>query len=127
MVGHTQRTGRRRPSQEHAPRFANGHRLRRARQAIAFKALLGIDRLRLYDIDRSASEKCARNLAGKGFDIIICATGQDAVEGVDIITTVTADNLCATILTDNMVGSDDPDEPRDLFGMLLRAALQPAS
>ncbi|WP_348642791.1 hypothetical protein [Mesorhizobium sp. M8A.F.Ca.ET.161.01.1.1] len=27
-------------------------------QAIAFKALLGIDKLRLYDIDRSASEKC---------------------------------------------------------------------
>ncbi|RAZ74984.1 ornithine cyclodeaminase [Mesorhizobium atlanticum] len=74
-------------------------------QAIAFKALLGIDRLRLYDIDRSASEKCARNLAGKGFDITICATGQEAVEGVDIITTVTADKQYATILTDNMVGS----------------------
>jgi ornithine cyclodeaminase len=74
-------------------------------QAIAFKALLGIDRLRLYDIDRQASEKCARNLAGKGFDITICATGQDAVEGVDIITTVTADKQYATILTDNMVGS----------------------
>ena len=74
-------------------------------QAIAFKALLGIDRLRLYDIDRQASEKCARNLAGKGFDIAICSTGQDAVEGVDIITTVTADKQYATILTDNMVGS----------------------
>jgi ornithine cyclodeaminase len=74
-------------------------------QAIAFKALLGIDRLRLYDIDRSASEKCARNLAAKGFDITICATGQHAVEGVDIITTVTADKQYATILTDNMVGS----------------------
>ncbi|MER9133183.1 ornithine cyclodeaminase [Mesorhizobium sp. M0768] len=74
-------------------------------QAIAFKALLGIDRLRLYDIDRSASEKCARNLASKGFDITICATGQDAVEAVDIITTATADQQCATILTDNMVGS----------------------
>ncbi|RUV51791.1 ornithine cyclodeaminase, partial [Mesorhizobium sp. M7A.F.Ca.MR.228.00.0.0] len=74
-------------------------------QAVAFKALLGVDRLRLYDIDRSASEKCARNLAGKGFDITICTTGQDAVEGVDIITTVTADKQCATILTDNMVGS----------------------
>ncbi|PBC06538.1 ornithine cyclodeaminase [Mesorhizobium sp. WSM3859] len=74
-------------------------------QAIAFKALLGIDRLRLYDIDRSASEKCARNLAAKGFDITICSTGQDAVEGVDIITTVTADKQYATILTDNMVGS----------------------
>ncbi|RFC67009.1 MULTISPECIES: ornithine cyclodeaminase [Mesorhizobium] len=73
-------------------------------QAMAFKALLGIDRLRLYDIDRSASEKCARNLAGLGLDITICTSGQEAVEGVDIITTVTADKQYATILTDNMVG-----------------------
>ena len=41
-------------------------------QALAFKALLGIDRLRLYDIDPAASEKCVRNLAGFGFDIAIC-------------------------------------------------------
>ncbi|TPL03619.1 ornithine cyclodeaminase [Mesorhizobium sp. B2-4-14] len=74
-------------------------------QAIAFKALTGIDRLRLYDIDRSASLKCAKNLSGMGFDIIICGTGQEAVEGAGIITTVTADKQNATILTDNMVGS----------------------
>ncbi len=74
-------------------------------QATAFKALLGIDRLRLYDIDRTASEKCAGNLDGMGFDVTICASGQEAVEGVDIITTVTADKQYATILTDNMVGS----------------------
>jgi ornithine cyclodeaminase len=74
-------------------------------QAIAFQALTGVDRLRLYDIDRSASEKCARNLAGTGFDITICASGQEAVEGAGIITTVTADKQYATILTDNMVGS----------------------
>ncbi|GLR40820.1 hypothetical protein GCM10007880_13360 [Mesorhizobium amorphae] len=40
-----------------------------------------------------------------GFDITICETGQEAVEGAGIITTVTADKQCATILTDNMVGS----------------------
>jgi ornithine cyclodeaminase len=74
-------------------------------QAIAFKALTGVDRLRLYDIDRSASMKCAKNLAGMGFDITICETGQEAVEGAGIITTVTADKQCATILTDNMVGT----------------------
>jgi ornithine cyclodeaminase len=74
-------------------------------QALAFKALLGIDRLRLYDIDPSASRKCARNLAGMGFDIAICPSGQEAVEGAEIITTVTADKQYATILTDNMVGA----------------------
>ncbi|TPJ41420.1 ornithine cyclodeaminase [Mesorhizobium sp. B2-6-5] len=74
-------------------------------QAIAFKALTGVDTLKLYDLDRSASQKCAKNLAGMGFDITICGTGQEAVEGAGIITTVTADKQCATILTDNMVGS----------------------
>ncbi|MFC5384788.1 ornithine cyclodeaminase [Aquamicrobium segne] len=74
-------------------------------QALAFKALLGIDRLRLYDIDSTASHKCAANLANMGFDITICASGQEAVEGAEIITTVTADKKYATILTDNMVGS----------------------
>ena len=74
-------------------------------QALAFKALLGVDRLRLYDIDRNAIEKCRRNLAGKGFDIIACRSTEEAVEGARIITTVTADKQYATILTDNMIGS----------------------
>ncbi|MCO5081178.1 MAG: ornithine cyclodeaminase [Rhizobiaceae bacterium] len=74
-------------------------------QALAFKALLGVDRIRLYDIDGSASEKCVRNLSGLGFDMTVCRSTQEAVEGVDIITTVTADKQYATILTDNMVGS----------------------
>jgi ornithine cyclodeaminase len=73
-------------------------------QARAFKAILGISTIRLYDIDRSASEKCARNLEGQGFAITICSSAQEAVEGADIITTVTADKQYATILTDNMVG-----------------------
>ncbi|MGN6303426.1 MAG: ornithine cyclodeaminase [Mesorhizobium sp.] len=74
-------------------------------QAVAFKAIVGIDMVRLYDVDRSASEKCVRNLAGLGIETVICASGQEAVEGADIITTVTADKQYATILTDNMVGS----------------------
>lgn len=74
-------------------------------QAIAFKALLGIDRLRLYDIDRSASEKCAENLARYGLHIEICDGVAEAVEGADIVTTVTADKQNATILTDNLVGA----------------------
>ncbi len=73
-------------------------------QARAFKAILGIDTLRLFDIDRSASEKCARNLAGQGFAIKICDSAEEVVEGADIVTTVTADKQYATILTDNMVG-----------------------
>jgi ornithine cyclodeaminase len=74
-------------------------------QALAFKALLGVDRLRLFDTERSASERCARNLAGLGFEIDICAGKQDAVEAAQIITTATADKQYATILTDNMIGA----------------------
>lgn len=74
-------------------------------QAIAFKALLGVNRLRLYDIDPDASIRCAKNLAKFGFAIEICDSAQEAVEGAEIITTVTADKRSATILTDNMVGS----------------------
>ena len=74
-------------------------------QALAFKAVLGIDTLRLYDIDSNATRKCARNLAAYGFEIVECATPEEAVSGAQIITTVTADKKNATILTDNMVGS----------------------
>ena len=73
-------------------------------QALAFKAVCGITDIRLHDIDTAATEKCAANLAGHGLKIVKCKTAQDAVEGVDIITTVTADKQYATILTDNMVG-----------------------
>lgn len=74
-------------------------------QALAFKAICGVDTLRLYDIDTAATRKCAANLAGYGFKISHCASAQEAVEGAEIITTVTADKQYATILTDNMVGA----------------------
>jgi ornithine cyclodeaminase len=73
-------------------------------QALAFKALLGIRKLRLYDVDRAATEKFVRNLRGYGFEIESCESVEKAVEGAHIITTVTADKQYATILTDNMVG-----------------------
>ena len=74
-------------------------------QAFAFRAILGIENLRLYDVDPAATEKCARNLARHGFRITRCATAMEAVEGAEIVTTVPADKQYATILTDNMVGA----------------------
>jgi len=73
-------------------------------QALAFRALLGINRVRLYDIDPAATAKAVRNLQAQGFEVEACKTGQEAVEGAQIITTCTADKQYATILTDNMVG-----------------------
>lgn len=74
-------------------------------QALAFKSILGVTKLRLYDIDPQATEKCMANLAGLGFEMTPCGTPEDAMEGASIITTATADKQYATILTDNMVGS----------------------
>ena len=74
-------------------------------QALAFQEILGIESVRLYDIDPEATSKAAQNLAGTGLKIEVCTSSQEAVQGVDIITTCTADKQQATILTDNMVGS----------------------
>lgn len=74
-------------------------------QALAFQKILGIENIRLYDIDPAATDKTARNLANSGLNITKCTSGEDAVAGAQIITTCTADKQYATILTDNMVGA----------------------
>ncbi|MFY0646658.1 ornithine cyclodeaminase [Sulfitobacter geojensis] len=74
-------------------------------QCLAFKAICGIDTVRLYDIDPSATARCAANLKRHGLNVVACTSGQEAMEGAEIITTCTADKQNATILTDNMVGS----------------------
>ena len=73
-------------------------------QALAMKAVCGIEEVRLYDTDPAATRKCAANLDGRGLRIVSCATAEDAILGAQIITTCTADKQYATILTDNMVG-----------------------
>lgn len=72
-------------------------------QALAFRDLVGITELRLFDVDAGASAKLAANLAGQGLDLTICASVAEAVRGADIVTTVTADKARATILTPEMI------------------------
>lgn len=74
-------------------------------QALAFQNVIGVDTVRLYDVDPAATRKAARNLAGTGLNVVQCTSSQEAVADSDIITTCTADKQYATILTDNMVGS----------------------
>jgi ornithine cyclodeaminase len=74
-------------------------------QALAFKTLLGVDRLRLHDVDPAATAKCVANLAPYGFEIVSCASAEAAVMGADIITTVTADKRSAAVLGGNLVGA----------------------
>ncbi|MCO4825999.1 MAG: ornithine cyclodeaminase [Amylibacter sp.] len=74
-------------------------------QAFAMRAIVGVDTLRMYDIDPAATAKAMRNLEGFGMELVACKSPEEAIEGAQIITTCTADKQSATILTDNMVGS----------------------
>ena len=73
-------------------------------QALALKAICGIETVRMYDTDPDATAKAAANLKGK-MNVVACKTPEEAIEGAQIITTCTADKQYATILTDNMVGA----------------------
>jgi len=73
-------------------------------QAIAFHTMLGIEEIRLYDIDRDASAKLLANLASyPGLKLTLAGSVAEAVRGADIVTTVTADKAYATILTPQMI------------------------
>lgn len=73
-------------------------------QAIAFHALLGINELSIFDVDKQAMNKLQNNLATyPDLKVKACSSIAEAVAGVDIVTTVTADKTRATILTVDMV------------------------
>jgi ornithine cyclodeaminase len=72
-------------------------------QALAFREIVGIRELRLYDTDPAASAKLAANLVGQGLQVHICGSTAEAVRGADIVTTVTADKTNATILRPEMI------------------------
>jgi len=73
-------------------------------QALAFKALLGIEELRIYDVDPAAVDKFIANVGtGHGLRITRARSVAEAVRGADIVTTATADKTRATILTPEMI------------------------
>jgi ornithine cyclodeaminase len=72
-------------------------------QALAFRAVLGISKLRVFDTDPAAVEKFRRNLAPLGFDIVEAKDAAEAARGADIVTTCTADKTNATVLLADMV------------------------
>lgn len=99
-------------------------------QASAFHAVLGVDRLRVFDVDAAATAKFERNMAGSGLVLTRCADAREAASGADIVTTITADKTRATILTRDMtapgmhvngVGGDCPGKT-ELSGDLLLAS-----
>ncbi len=75
-------------------------------QALAFHHLLGITTLRLFDTDPAATAKLLRHLRGvPGLRTIVCSNTAQALQGADIVTTVTADKRKATIVTPAMLAS----------------------
>lgn len=86
-------------------------------QALAFRAVLGIEQLRIFDVDPAATAKFVRNLGTRGFDITVCSSASEAAAGADIVTTCTADKAVAQVLKDadvapgmhiNTIGGDCP-------------------
>ena len=107
-------------------------------QALAFHHLLGIEEVRLFDIDGAATAKLMRNLAHTDLRLRVCASVQEAVRGADIVTTVTADKASARIITADMlepgmhingVGGDCPGKtemhPDVLNGALVFVEYEP--
>lgn len=73
-------------------------------QALAFHHLMGIQKLRLFDTDPAATARLQRHLRDvPGLKTVVCASTAEAVQGADIVTTVTADKRNATILTPEML------------------------
>lgn len=74
-------------------------------QAVAFHVLLGIEEVRLYDIDTAATIKLAANLARIAPTLRVVHTSgtTEAVRGADIVTTVTADKTNAVIISADML------------------------
>lgn len=73
-------------------------------QALAFHSHLGIEEVVVYDIDPRATDKLVRNLSAyPDLKVIRAGSTAEAVRGADIVTTVTADKVCATIITPEMI------------------------
>ena len=101
-------------------------------QAMAFKHLVGIEEIRLFDIDARAMTKLVENLQHSGLKLVTCTSTREAVRGADIVTTITADKTNATIISADMlepgmhlnaVGGDCPGKTELAREVLERASV----
>lgn len=101
-------------------------------QALAFRTTLGIDRLRVFDVDPDAVAKLARNLLPLGFTIEVAGSVAEALDGADIVTSCTADKARATVIADefvrpgmhlNAIGGDCPGKTELDAAILDRSAV----
>lgn len=102
-------------------------------QAVAFHRLLGINEIRVFDVDAEATAKLSRNLARySDLHIVRAGSVSEGVRGADIISTVTADKRNAVIVTPDMVepgmhfnavGGDCPGKTELHRGVLEKARI----
>jgi ornithine cyclodeaminase len=100
-------------------------------QALAFHALLGIEEVRVFDIDPQATDKLVRHLSAcTPLEVVRARSVAEAVRGADIVTTITAFQGQATVLAPDMiepgmhinaVGGDSPGKT-ELHPGVLRLA-----
>lgn len=99
-------------------------------QALAFRAVLGIHTLRIWDVDPAAMDTFERNIAPLGFTVHRATSAADACDSADIVTTCTADKTNATVLTNamvrprmhlNAIGGDCPGKTELDVAILARA------
>lgn len=101
-------------------------------QTLGMRAELGIETLRIFDVDPLAMEKLARHAKALGFDVVMAVDAADAVRGADVITTCTADKQNATVLHDsevtggvfiNAIGGDCPGKTELDPAIIARASV----
>lgn len=103
-------------------------------QTNAFHHLMGIEQVRLFDVDPAATDKLIANLAlsAPKLQVVRCASAVEAIKSADIVTTITADKANATIITADMiapgmhlnaVGGDCPGKTELAAEVLHRASV----
>lgn len=104
-------------------------------QALAFTGLLGVERLRVFDLDAAAMDKLVGNLGHAGIAasrITCCASSSEALDGADIVTTATAAKRRTAVIADadvragmhiNAVGGDCPGKTELPVELLRRARI----
>ena len=89
-------------------------------QAVALRTELGVNSIRVWDVDPAAIKKFVQNARGLGFEVTVAPSAAAATHGADLITTCTADKQKAIVLTDenvtpgvhlNAIGGDCPGKP----------------
>ncbi len=75
-------------------------------QYLAFSYVFDIQEIRYFDVDIKAMKKMQKNLREYDVKLTLCKDAQDAINGADIITTMTADKTNQTIIYKDMITKD---------------------